>query len=495
MKSSVIRIYLLFLLSIISANIQAKDGLAASDLKVVRMPNDHVQISMNIEINGLHLGRNQQLYVTPVLANNATDAFELVLPSVLINGRNMHYVFLRTGGKSANYILDTEVMHKNGVNDVLHYNQIVPLRNWMLADDVELSLVVDSCGCGRMQGSEVVRHKVDLDPARRMLVTPFPKPVVEEEKIFVHHGRARVQFEVDRTELHVDPYKCKRDGKILDNREQLQIIEDSLHYALNTPSVELHSLTLCGYASPESPFLHNVELASGRSKALLEYIEDKYHLPIEKCSYDYVPENWAEFRLMAADTAHTEISSVQREALLELIDRNAILPEEFDQKEKELKTSKIFKDIYKNIILPEWFPLLRCTEFYIRTHLKPMSDEQLREVLHNEPELLSLNQIYRVARLCEHGSEEFHYAMSMALKYYPDDMTANANAAALAIEDRRYDDADFYLDRAGYSSDVCVLHGILSAHRGHFEEARQWFVKAGDNAEALKNLKFIEDYE
>lgn len=480
--------------SLFAQSLDYNPGVNIRNLVVKQISRAEVSVNMQLEIADLNLGKNQQLYLTPSLFKESNADIHRVLPSVLVNGRNMHYVFLRDRKIAQNYTLDSELLYKKGAKELLDYQQYVSLEDWMLDEDVSLTLTIDTCGCGRLKGKDLITMSVDLDPAKKMLILPYPKPVVEVEKIFVHHGRARVQFEVDRTELHAEPYKCKRDGKILDNREQLKIIEDSLHYALNTPHVELYSLSIIGYASPESPYLHNVELASGRSKALLEYIEDKFHLPAEKCSYDYVPENWGEFRDMVTDSTRTDITDEQRANLLELIDRQALLPEEYDAKETELKTSKKFSALYKNTLLPEWFPILRCTEFYIRTHLKPMSDEQLREVLETEPELMSLNQIYRVALTYEHASKEFHNAMKAALKYYPEDPTANVNAAALAIEDKNYKLAEEYLDKADNSDDALILRGIVATHRGNYDEARRLFGKAGARPEAQENLKILENY-
>ena len=60
--------------------------------------------------------------------------------------------------------------------------------------------------------------------------------------------------------------------------------------------MEIQSISICGYASPESPYVHNEYLATNRSKAVADYIASNYNLPNDKCTYNAVPENWAGFR-------------------------------------------------------------------------------------------------------------------------------------------------------------------------------------------------------
>ena len=52
-------------------------------------------VSMDITLDSLQLGKNRQLFVTPYLegANHQTA----LLPTLLVNGRNMQYVYERSG--------------------------------------------------------------------------------------------------------------------------------------------------------------------------------------------------------------------------------------------------------------------------------------------------------------------------------------------------------------------------------------------------------------
>lgn len=454
-------------------------------------------VSMQVDPTALKLKANRQMFVTPYI-ESADKKRVAMLPSVLLSGRNMHYVYLRSKVTKAtgktNYNITQEIL-ANSKAQTYNYNESVPLEPWMMADDVTVRVNIDTCGCGRNIGKDEGNPvPANLNPLNRMMVIPYPTPVAEKPRITYHHGKARVEFEVDKFELHQNVHsyihsQTKREH-VIDNRAELKMICDSIDYALSNPNVEIDKIELCGYASPESPYLHNDFLATNRSRVLAEYIADRYHLPQDRCTYAAVPENWAGFREQTV--AATTITEQQRQDLLELIDRPVYGPKDYDDKEKELITGKKYAKLYKQQIHPDWFPKLRYTDFVIRTRLKPLTVEQLHEVLIKNPELLSLNQIYTIAADCERGGEEFQRAMAAALQYYADDATANCNAAALAVESKQYEKAAEYLKKAGDSDEANVLRGIVEVSRLNYDKALEYFNMAKNSPEAKRNIQLLK---
>ncbi len=108
----------------------------------------------------------------------------------------------------------------------------------MWRPDASVRWVVDTCGCGREQGSRAGEPAllVSIPPARCALHTShrllLPSPVS------VHDGEAHVNFEVSKSDLHDQPFRCKN-GKVIDNRGQLRVIDDSIRYALADKNVEI----------------------------------------------------------------------------------------------------------------------------------------------------------------------------------------------------------------------------------------------------------------
>ena len=482
---------LLMALMPLAASAAKDEGRLASDNLEYHRAGRNFYLSVDLVLDSLKLGTNRQIFVTPVVIG--PDSQTVDLPTVLINGHNMHYAYERgtlPRDLFANYTITREGKRFNGTQQTSAYTESTPLQQWMYSPGTAVYLSYDTCGCGRPAGQALgPRIPVELNPAPKMRPA-YITPQVTELPVAIHEGEARVQFEVDRTELHPEPYKC-RNGQRIDNREQLAIIEDSIRYATSDPNVEIARIDICGYASPESPYTHNDYLATNRSRALAEYIGERFSLPADRCTYSSVPENWVEFRQQVLDA--TDITEQQRADLLELIDAPAYGPADYDAKEKTLKTDRRFAQLYRTKILPEWFPRLRATKFAIRTRLKPMSDERLAEIILTTPELMSLNQMFRVARLYPEGSAEFNRTIETALKHYPNDPVANLNAAVAAIAAGDFDRATELLAKAGDSPEAENARGILAAHRADFDTARKHFEAAGSLPEALKNRALLDE--
>lgn len=447
---------------------------------------DEMVLTATLRLDSLCLGSNDQLFVRPII-KGANEEME-VYPAVLIDGRNMHYIYERKGiSKKLRQTysdLAQVVRRHNGTEQSVAYVASLPVQSWMLSPETEVTFAVDTCGCGNLLGNGALEPVKPFTLPEMLLV--YITPEVTELPITVHEGKAKVQFEVDRTELHDQPYRTKRSGQLIDNRAQLKMIDDTVTYALTNPNVEIARIDVCGYASPESPYLHNDELATGRSRALAEYLAAKYNLPKEASHYSAVPENWAGFRdFVVNDTK--KLTAQQRADLLELIDAPAYGPSDYDAKEKALKTDRRYAELYRTFILPVWFPELRVTHFAISTRLRPLSDPQLAEVILVTPELMSLNQMFRVARLYEEGTPEFNRTIDIALTYFPNDPVANLNAAVAALKADDLDRAARLLAKAGNSPEAENARGVLAVKRKDYDAARAHFKAAGRLHEAVLN--------
>ena len=471
----------------------------------IHVADSFLVVTADLVLDSLDLKSNRQLLITPVVksgeqraekedsqnASLITQNEELILPSVLVSGRNMHISYergvLRNFPALRDHDIMKEVRRHNGVPQTVEYAAKFPLEPWMREKGTRLSFRYDPCGCGIASAPviydvPVVEEEEEIIPE---LITHdlISIPEINVPEVQIHAGRARIQFEVDRTELHVEPYVCKN-GQRIDNRDQIKMIDDSVRYALSDPNVELTVIEICGYASPESPYLHNEELANGRSKALAEYLADRYNIPREKATYSSVPENWGEFREMVVES--DRLTEAQREMLLKLIDEPATTPAQYDRKERILKTEKPYAELYRKFILPEWFPKLRATTFALHTQLKDMDDEHLAEVFKTSPGKMSLQQFCRVASLYPADSEEFNEVVMTALAKYPGDQIAITNAAIAAIARGEYDEARKLLDRAQQTEHIFNLRALMAESERNYAEAARYYDLAGATEKAAK---------
>lgn len=450
---------------------------------------DSMKFSADIIVDALKVSSNKQIFLTPVISDKEGNS--ITFPSVLINGRAMQIAWERGTVKPPhNYDngIERAVRRKNGELQTIPYNATIPMQNWMWSASASVKWVIDTCGCGHLAGSVISREELlRLNPAERMRAS-YMVPAIAPVPVTIHEGKAHVMYEVGEATLHTEPYVC-RDGQPIDNRLELKIIDDSISSALRNKNMEIAKISICGYASPDGSYLTNQRLSTERSRSLATYIADRYNLPKEKSEYSAVAENWEGFRKLVQED--TYLTPEQRSALLELIDRPAYGPSDYDDKENELKTNPKFKGIYNKIILPEWFPTLRTTKFEIQTRLKELSDEELAEVIKTDPEKMSLNQMFRVSKLYPEGSPEFNGIIETMLRYYPDDEAANLNAASAALKAGNVEKAESYLEKAGDSPEAYNARGILACWKGEMNKAREYFRKAGALSEASKNLEML----
>lgn len=453
-----------------------------------------LQVTADILLDSLSLGRDNQMFITPVAFRGDQELDETPMQTVVVNGRNMQYAWERGSlPKSLTAGLDiTQVVRRhNGTSQKIEYIGRIPWEDWMYTEPVTVRFCADECGCG------VPTDKGCADPiVVPPLIEVFDAPIVRQEThamevpVQIHEGKARVQFEVDSITLHDRPYIC-RNGQRIDNVKQLKVIRDSIDYALKDPNVEIAEIRIVGYASPESPFEHNSYLATGRSRALAEYIAKEYNLPADRTSYDAVPENWAEFREMVKDSI--PMTDQQRRDLLALIDAPVYGPADYDAKERTLKTDKRFAQLYRDVILPIWFPKLRATKFYIKTKLKPLSADRLAEVALVSPEKMTVNQHIQAAEVYQPGTPEYDRIIDITVDTYPDSEEANTNAAVRHIIHGEYAEAERYLLKAGDSAEAENARGIVSVWRGDLLKARDHFRKASSLAEARSNAARLGD--
>lgn len=84
-----------------AAAILTATASAASSTGITRNIDFHragpdMRVAMELVLDSLHLGADHQIYVTPVINGGTADSTQRVaLPTVLINGRNMHYAYER----------------------------------------------------------------------------------------------------------------------------------------------------------------------------------------------------------------------------------------------------------------------------------------------------------------------------------------------------------------------------------------------------------------
>lgn len=411
----------------------------------------YLAVEMKLNLNKLDVDANRAVLFTPRLVNGSDS---LDLPSIGIYGRRRYYYYVRNGIGSISG--ENEMIYRaSSKPDSVAYNNIAEYEDWM--DGATLKFHRSDWGCCHEILAEyesfVGRHHEAFFPE---LV--FVQPKAEIEKIRSLSGSAYIDFPVNQTVIYPEYHN---------NTAELGKIEGTIASIRNDKDVAITSVWLKGFASPESPYKHNTNLAIGRTAALKAHIGQLFHFADGIISTEYEPENWEGLR------QYVDKSNIDhREEILAMIDSEM----EPDAKEAEIK--RTYPKEYR-FLLQYCYPHLRRTDYLIKYKIRVFYDvEEIRRVMAEQPQKLSQNEFYLVAQEYEPGTPEFTDVFETAVRMYPDDKVANLNAANAAIRRDDFETARRYLVKAGDTAEAVYARGALAVREKDYKTATTCFEKA-----------------
>lgn len=442
----------------------ASDKIKVSNVQVAQQ-NNALSVSMDLNLDSLYLPSNLQLVYTPVFK---TRQGEIKMPEIVINGRRQQIMFERgVGKKQLNLSPEALVVRRtNKKVQTVNYSASIPLSGQV--KNYDLNMHEDLCGCGNMEeGNDFnLRH-------RRQPQAVFVRPAVEAVKVRHLDKRAYIDFPVNRIELHADYRR---------NPAQLDSIVRTINALKDDKNLEVSAINIHGYASPESPYSHNDYLAKNRAKTLTDYVRRMVALPTQLFTVSSTAEDWDGLRnyLKDSNLEHkTEILAIAND-------------EKMNPDAREQKIKKLYPSEYR-FMLDTWYPALRHSDYRITYKVKPFDVAEAKEIIKTKPQQLSQEEMFLVAQTYEPGSKEFNDVMEIAVRMFPENETANLNAANTRLNAGDADGAKSYLDKAGNSPEALNARGVYESLKGNDQQARHYFAlaaKAGVKAaqENLENL-------
>lgn len=425
-------------------------GVCIENLNMTRNGN-FLAVEMNVGMKELNVNSNRAVLLTPRLVNG-TDSIQL--PAIGIYGRRRFYYYVRNGIGTISGEQEKTFRAANKP-DSLAYECLVPYKNWM--DGATLMFHRSDYGCCEDMLAQydgmLGQHSEKFFPE---LV--FVQPKAEVMKSRSLSGSAFIDFPVDQTVIYPDYRR---------NTEELGKIQATIDSVRNDKDVTITTVWLKGFASPESPYQHNTELAIGRTAALKKHLEQLYRFRDNIIQTDYEPEDWAGLR------RYVEQSNIDhRTEILALIDAD------MDPDAKEAKIKRTFPTEYR-FLLQNCYPALRHTDYRIDYNIRKFSEaEEIQRIMTEEPQKLSLNEFYIVAAKYEPGTEEFTNLFQTAVHMFPNDEVANLNAANAAIRRDDFQTARKYLAKAGNSGEAIYAHAALAVREADYQTARKYLTKA-----------------
>ena len=460
-----------------------KQVATVEDAVIWGMPVNHVLLKRNADL--MTMGMNLVLgdytqsgdkvsVFTPVL-KNGNDSVEC--QPVALYSRIRYIQYLRDGNEPVGGA-DEVSMRYSRRPEAIEVNQSVPYEDWMNGATLYLRRDIYGC-CHSLLDEELVplgRWRQESYVPKFVYVTP----VAEGEKLRELSGRAYIDFPVNMTNLYPD-YR--------NNPAELAKIIATIDSVRNDKDVTVRVITIKGWASPESPWENNTRLAKGRTATLKQYVQNLYNFPEGLIQTDYYPEDWFGLR------EFVEKSNLpHRDEILALIDDDSIEP---DPKEAKLKAT--YPEEYK-FLLATVYPGLRHSDYKIEYVIRQFSDPaEIRRVMATEPQKLSLEEMFLLAQTLKPGSDEYNDVFETAVRMYPDNATANLNAANSAMQRNDLVKAWQYLDKAGDSAQAEYARGVLSAIQGDYTKATQYIEKAqalglDDATGVLKEIKEFTEF-
>jgi hypothetical protein len=121
------------------------------------------------------------------------------------------------------------------------------------------------------------------------------------------------------------------------------------------------------------------------------------------------------------------------------------------------------------------------------------SVEEGKRVFRTNPQNLSLNEMYMIAKTYEPGGRAFNEVFEMAVRLFPTSDVANINASAAALERRDLNAAASYLGRVkeqtpAYWNNMGVLQWLQGNHKGAAESFSRAGIQSMGNASEVERF-------
>lgn len=431
------------------------------------------RLTINLEIilqENMKLASNHVATLTPFLE---TKGHTKVLPSIVVYGRKRDIINQRNHKIPENTY--TILRHKQHEEQKINYLVQMPFEAWMRQADMKLN--VDLCGCCDIleENSGELITQLNIAPLKLQPAIAYITPQAEAVKHRAVEGSAYLDFPVNKTIIYPEYRR---------NTVELAKIRATIDTVRNDNNTTLTGITIHGYASPEGSYANNTRLAKGRTQALVDYVTNYYKLDNSLIVSEFTPEDWAGFRKFIAAS-----SIDKKDDVLRLMDDTTM-----DIDKKERKISHLVGPQTYQYILAECYPALRHSDYTVNYTVRGFNLEESKDIINKRPQLLSLQEIYRVAQSYQPGSEEFNHSFQVAALMFPDDPIANLNAGAMEIQKGGdMTTAKKHLAKADPKAPETLNNlGVIALLEGDLKTAKEYFNAAkvaGLTGPAETNLK------
>ncbi|MDR2385893.1 MAG: DUF3868 domain-containing protein [Tannerella sp.] len=430
----------------------------------MKQQGDSLVIDMDIDMTHLGVPSNFAQILVPVIAS---ETEEIELPKVYVQDEAKNKAFMRqlelddkAYSEYENNLPYAIVKPKGRLN----YHINLPYEQWMA--DAVLDVEEDLCGCG--DETKIARSRVFEGLTKEIIPQPIYKPRPQLAYIQPEVERVKTRIEIGNAYLDFPRGKNEIFPNFGNNSIELAKIDKMIKTIGTNKDITVQSVSMTGYASPESSEPFNNELSQARSESLMKYFMNNSNISTSLFETRMGGEDWEGLRILLDD-----FPLANKTEIIKLMNT---IPD-FDNREKAIR--KVAGGRPYKIIYEELYPKLRRVVCQIDYTVKDFSIEEAKQSLEFAPQLLSLNEMYLVANTYDVGSPEFIKVFETAREEFPEDPVANLNGAAAALEKGNLKDVPKYLQLADPStSEYANNMGVYQMLKGEFREAERYLKRA-----------------
>ncbi|WP_343747670.1 tetratricopeptide repeat protein [Fluviicola sp.] len=259
--------------------------------------------------------------------------------------------------------------------------------------------------------------------------------------------------------------------------------------AQSNPKINIKSINITGYASPEGEVAFNDNLSTDRANsAKTATVDVAKKAKNEKASGEIYNlagrgEDFDGFKVQLAK--NTSIKQEDKDLILRVLQMYA----DPNQRETEMRNlGKSFTELDKNI-----FPLLRRAEISVVFDLTGYSDDELKAISVSDPQKLTLEELLFTATLTDDLNEKLRLYKE-AEKKDPSDYRAANNVGVVLYNQGKVAEAKSQFEKANGLKDNPISKnnlGAVAGVSGDRKKAAELFAQAGSSEDVSYNKGII----
>lgn len=454
---------------------------------------DSLYVAICFDLDSIKVRSRRSIDLMPMLV---APPKKRTLPWISVQGRLNHLGFERKQalmGKKARAAYRQDAPYwvvegfptRQGASKKMLYTQTLPFKAWMV--NARLDIRADLNGCGNTPQTILfhTQQGVALEPIEAPYVVQpvvsYVQPQAEPIKRREARAEAFLDFAVGKVDIRAN---------YMNNPRELQKITDLLSELFSDSTIQIRSINVEGWASPEGSYAGNRRLSENRARALVGYLSPQFRAAKGVYRVSYGGENWQGLRKAVEGLEEFPYKGAVEELLIEPIESvDALQSAAYKRQITALGGGAPYQYLLRTV-----YPSLRkaiCTIDYV---IRGFEVDLARRVIKTKPQNLSLNELFLVANTYPKGSAEFIEVFDIAVRLYPDDPTANLNAASAALERGNVALASTYLARVDgrlTGPELDNAQGVLALLQGEYPTAERYLRLAaeGGSVAAVANLE------